>query len=90
MSFTALDKAIFQPKSIDIFLFLRRTICCGYSLEAPRQSASNEYQQHMFSWRNKKMLCGYPLLAGTVVIDFINVPILKSVVSSPMHEVELF
>ena len=25
-----------------------------YSLEAPRQDASNEYPQHMFSWRNKK------------------------------------
>ena len=25
-----------------------------YSLEAPRRGASNEYPQHMFSWRNKK------------------------------------
>ena len=25
-----------------------------YSLEAPRQGASNEYPQHMFSWTNKK------------------------------------
>ena len=25
-----------------------------YSLEAPRWGASNEYPQHMFSWRNKK------------------------------------
>ena len=23
-------------------------------LEAPQQGASNEYPQHMFSWRNKK------------------------------------
>ena len=23
-------------------------------LEAPRRGASNEYPQHMFSWRNKK------------------------------------
>ena len=28
--------------------------CCGYSLEAPYWGASNEYQQHMFLWRNKK------------------------------------
>ena len=26
-----------------------------HSLEAPGQSASNEYPQHMFSWRNKKI-----------------------------------
>ena len=26
----------------------------GYSLEASCQGASNEYPQHMFSWRNKK------------------------------------
>ena len=28
----------------------------GYSLEAPRRGASNEYPQHMFVWRNKKNL----------------------------------
>ena len=36
------------------FLFLHENICFGYSLEAPLRGASNEYQQHMFSWRNKK------------------------------------
>ena len=36
------------------FLFLHENICCGYSLEAPQRGASNEYPQHMFSWRNKK------------------------------------
>ena len=36
------------------FLFLRENICCEYSLEAPRRGASNEYPQHMFSWRNKR------------------------------------
>ena len=36
------------------FLFLHENICCGYSLEAPRQGASNEYPQYMFLWRNKK------------------------------------
>ena len=45
-----LDKGI---RSI-FFLFLHKNICCGYSLEAPRRGASNEYPQHMFSWRNKK------------------------------------
>ena len=33
------------------FLFLHKTICCGYSLEAPRRGASNEYPQHMVLWR---------------------------------------
>ena len=36
------------------FLFLHKNICCGYSLEVPRQGASNEYPQHMCLWRNKK------------------------------------
>ena len=35
------------------FLFLHKNICCGYSLEAPRWGASNEYH-NMFSWWNKK------------------------------------
>ena len=29
-------------------------ICCGYSLEVPLGSTSNEYPQHMFLFRNKK------------------------------------
>ena len=46
-------------KSIDIhilivFILLYENVCCGYSLEAPRRGASNEYQQHMLSWRYKK------------------------------------
>ena len=36
------------------FLFLDENICCGYSLEAPRRGASNEYPQHMFLSRIKK------------------------------------
>ena len=36
------------------FLFLHENICCEYSLEAPQRGASNEYTQHMFSWRIKK------------------------------------
>ena len=38
----------------EVFLFLHKNICCGYSLEAPRRGASNEYPQHMFLWGNKK------------------------------------
>ena len=46
-----LDKRGYQVK---VFLFLNENICCGYSLEAPRRGASNEYSQHVFLSRNKK------------------------------------
>ena len=39
---------------IIFFLFRHKKIYCGYSLEALHWGASNEYPQHMFSWRNKK------------------------------------
>ena len=44
------------------FLLLHENICCGYSLEAPRRGASDEYPQHMFSWRNKKNIVWIPPL----------------------------
>ena len=49
--FIATDK---RGSHIIFFLFLNENICCGYSLEAPRRGASNEYPQHMFLLRNKK------------------------------------
>ena len=36
------------------FPYFTTNICCGYSLEVPHRGASNEYPQHIFSWRNKK------------------------------------
>ena len=33
---------------IIFFLFIDKNICCGYSLEAPRQGASNEHPQYVF------------------------------------------
>ena len=39
---------------IMFLLFLHENICCGYSVEVPHRGTSNEYSQHMFSWRNKK------------------------------------
>ena len=33
----------FSTKSIDIFLFLHKDICNGYSFKTPWQGASNEY-----------------------------------------------
>ena len=44
----------FSQNMLMLFLFLHKNICCGYSLEAPRQGTSNKYPQHTFSWRNKK------------------------------------
>ena len=44
-----LGKTLFQEKKMIFFLFLQENIRCGYSLEAPRRGASNEYPQHMFS-----------------------------------------
>ena len=38
---TALDKWV----SDKFLLFLHKNICCGYSLEVPHQSTSNEYSQ---------------------------------------------
>ena len=43
----------FNIKVLIVFLFLHENICCRYSLEVPRQGASND-PQHMFLWRNKK------------------------------------
>ena len=42
-----------------VFLFLHKNICCGYSIEAPWQVASNEYPQHMFIWRTG---ANYPII----------------------------
>ena len=43
-----------QMKSIDIFLISPQKHMLRYSLEVPHRSTSNEYQHHMFLWRNKK------------------------------------
>ena len=39
---------------IIFFIFLHEKICCGYSLEAPRRVAYNEYHNIYFWWRNMK------------------------------------
>ena len=58
-----LDKALFFFCQKSIFcLFFDKNICCGYSLEVPHQGASNEYPQHMFSSRNKKIIHLVPSL----------------------------
>ena len=60
----ATDKALFSSEKMLIsFLFLHENICCGYSLEAPRRGASNEYHNVCFHGEIRKILCGYPLLS---------------------------
>ena len=58
----ASDKTIFISELLIFFLYFHENICCGYSLEAPCQGASNEYPQHMFSKRNKKNIMWIPTL----------------------------
>ena len=38
----------------DIFLIFAQNIDCGYMLEAPQRSGSNEYTQSLFWSKNKK------------------------------------
>ena len=47
---------------------LPKNIPCGYSLEVLRQSASKEYSNQFFLWRNKKIFTWYLLLSGCVVL----------------------
>ena len=49
---TATDKALFSSEK-----------CWCLSYFSTKTYASNEYPQHMFSSRNKKIICGYPLLS---------------------------
>ena len=58
----------FNQKLLISFLFLHENICCGYLSEASHQGASNEYPQHMFSWRNKKNI--YLDIPHSVVLIF--------------------
>ena len=46
----------FENKVSTFFLFLHEKLCCGYALEVPWIGASYKYLQHMFSWRNKKII----------------------------------
>ena len=39
---------------VPVLLFLHDSICCGYSLDASRRDASNEYPQQMLLGRNNR------------------------------------
>ena len=53
-NFTTEKKWKFSDINSDIFLISAQNINCGYSLELPQWSNSNEYPQSMFFSRNKK------------------------------------
>ena len=48
-----LDKSGYQVNIF--FFFLHENICCGYSLEAPRRGASNEYLNICFRGKIRKI-----------------------------------
>ena len=66
---TATDKALFSSekgaffirKMLISFLFLDENML-WYSLEVSQRGASNEYPQHMFSLRNRKIIMWIPPL----------------------------
>ena len=47
----------FKEKNIDIFLISPQKHVLLVLIRSARWGASNEYQQHMFLWRNKKNIC---------------------------------
>ena len=54
----------FFYQNVSFFSYFSTKTCCGYSTEAPRWGASNEYPWPMFSWRNKKKIFSwYQLLS---------------------------
>ena len=64
------------------FLFLHKDIRCWYSLEAPQallmstnnicfEVLLNEYQQNMFSWRNKKNISTFRFKDAPCLTPFI-------------------
>ena len=69
---------------IIFFLFLHEKICCGYSLEAPRRGASNEYPQHMFSLRNKKDISSFRVKKSALSVAMSNC--ISLFVLKPIHK----
>ena len=56
-----------------LFLLRTKNICCGYSLEVPRQGASNEYPQQMFTCRNKENITWISPLIWSYVLSLVYV-----------------
>ena len=69
------------------FLFLHENICCGYSLEAPRRGASNEYHNIGFHGEIRKMSLLLDCLFVCVEVLRPRQPngVISSAVSLPNH-----
>ena len=62
-----LDKQIFERKIVNIFLPISFNICFGGSKEPSHSDSSFEYPQHIFWFRNKKIIFWYALLTKVLV-----------------------
>ena len=61
------------------FLFLHKTIYCGYPLETTQRGSSNEYPQNMFLRRNRE---NYPNIIKVLRPDKILKSEIKNLVKS--------
>ena len=65
-----LIRLFLRLKSIDIFLIFPWKRMLWVLNRSASERHFYEYPQHMFSWRNKKILSGYPLLPRPMRINF--------------------
>ena len=72
------------------FFFFHENICCGYSLEVPHWGTSNEYLQHMFSWKNKKNIYLGPVVQSIVSLTSSLRVILLTVLADSIYNILLF
>ena len=70
-SYLQIKPSVLQKKN-NFVNFLQKSICCGYSLEAPHWGASNEYSQHRLPWKNKKNNYLYILFVWSCVLIVID------------------
>ena len=74
----SIERCCFLQKSIDIFLISPQNRMLWYLLEAPQWGASNEYPQHMFSWRNKKNIY-------LITASYLELSIIQAETQLPLH-----
>ena len=67
-----LSRLFFQPKNGNIFLIFLQKYKLWCSLEASHWDASNEYLQHMFLRRNKKLAISTAFLTRTMVYIYMS------------------
>ena len=49
-------RSVFGDNFRDNFPYLSIKTCYGYSLKSPWRGDSNDYPQHMFSWRTVEII----------------------------------